>query len=74
MNLGDVQKSPIIRDGKLILEYQDGDLCKVKNITVPHIKTTISFICDFEAMVIIMHIIYSYLIFNIFYKLLFDVD
>lgn len=63
MNLGDVQKSPIIRDGKLILEYQDGDLCKVKNITVPHIKTTISFICDFEAMVIIMHIIYSYLIF-----------
>lgn len=74
MNLGDVQKSPIIRDGKLILKYQDGDLCKVKNITVPHIKTTISFICDFEAMVIIMHIIYSYLIFNIFYKLLFDVD
>lgn len=60
MNLGDVQ-SPTITDGKLMLEYQDGDLCKVKNITMPHIKTTISFICDFEAMVIIMHI-YFYLI------------
>lgn len=49
VNLGDVQ-SPTITDGKLMLEYQDGDLCKVKNITMPHIKTTISFICDFEAM------------------------
>ncbi|XP_043801990.1 cation-independent mannose-6-phosphate receptor isoform X2 [Apis laboriosa] len=48
VNLGDVQ-SPTITDGKLMLEYQDGDLCKVKNITIPHIKTTISFICDFEA-------------------------
>lgn len=71
MNLGDVQ-SPTITDGKLMLEYQDGDLCKVKNITIPHIKTTISFICDFEAKVIIMHIIYFYYLF--FYKLLFDVD
>lgn len=59
-----------------MLEYQDGDLCKVKNITIPHIKTTISFICDFEAMVITMHIIYFYLIlfYLFFYKLLFDVD
>lgn len=26
-------------------------MCKVRDIAVPHIMTTISFICDFEAMV-----------------------
>lgn len=51
MNLGDVQHHPLfLEDGKIKLVYQEGDMCK-KNITEAHIKTTISFICDFEAMV-----------------------
>ncbi|XP_029053716.1 cation-independent mannose-6-phosphate receptor isoform X1 [Osmia bicornis bicornis] len=49
VNLGEVQHSPFLEDGKLKLVYQEGDMCKM-NITEPHIKTTISFICDFEAM------------------------
>ena len=59
VNLGDVQNPPFITNGALRLEYQDGDLCKVRDITVPHIKTSIFFICDFEALVnIIVHIIH----------------
>ncbi|CAK9820663.1 Cation-independent mannose-6-phosphate receptor [Anthophora plagiata] len=49
VNLGDVKDSPFIEDGKLKLQYQEGDICKLNNI-IPHIGTTISFICDFEAM------------------------
>ncbi|XP_076672942.1 lysosomal enzyme receptor protein [Andrena cerasifolii] len=50
INLGDVRKPPFFEDGKLKLEYEDGDVCKMRNITVPHIRTTISFICDFDAV------------------------
>ncbi|XP_043511603.1 cation-independent mannose-6-phosphate receptor isoform X1 [Frieseomelitta varia] len=50
VNLGDVHDPPFIIDGALRLEYQDGDLCKVRDITEPHIKTSIFFICDFEAL------------------------
>ncbi|KOC59527.1 Cation-independent mannose-6-phosphate receptor, partial [Habropoda laboriosa] len=50
VNLGDVKHSPFIEDGKLKLQYQEGAICKVKNETTPHIGTTISFICDFEAI------------------------
>ncbi|XP_031848611.1 lysosomal enzyme receptor protein [Nomia melanderi] len=50
VNLGDVAQRPLFEDGKLKLKYQDGSMCKVRNITEPHIKTTITFICDFEAI------------------------
>nr|XP_033325303.1 cation-independent mannose-6-phosphate receptor isoform X2 [Megalopta genalis] len=49
INLGDVTQAPIFEDGKLKLKYQNGDLCKDKNVAAPHIQTTVSFICDFEA-------------------------
>lgn len=60
VNLGDIQNPPFVTDsGELKLEYQDGDLCKVRSISVPHIKTSITFKCDFEAMVyIIIYFIY----------------
>ncbi|XP_076766762.1 lysosomal enzyme receptor protein [Xylocopa sonorina] len=48
-NLGDVQSSPIVEDGKLKIKYQDGNVCTARN-SVPHIRTTITFICNFEAM------------------------
>ncbi|XP_076173543.1 lysosomal enzyme receptor protein isoform X2 [Ptiloglossa arizonensis] len=48
-NLGDVPQSLSFKDGKLKLEYEEGDMCTKRNITASHIKTTISFICDFEA-------------------------
>ncbi|XP_050573369.1 cation-independent mannose-6-phosphate receptor isoform X1 [Bombus affinis] len=50
VNLGDIQNPPFVTDsGELKLEYQDGDLCRVRTISVPHIKTSITFKCDFEA-------------------------
>ncbi|XP_076628392.1 lysosomal enzyme receptor protein [Colletes latitarsis] len=50
INLGDVTHPPSLDDGKLKLEYQDGDICTERNRTEQHIKTTISFICDFKAI------------------------
>lgn len=64
MNLGDVRKPPFFEDGKLKLEYEDGDVCKMRNITVPHIRTTISFICDFDAVVSVRNV--GYLLLSIF--------
>ncbi|XP_053979420.1 cation-independent mannose-6-phosphate receptor [Hylaeus volcanicus] len=49
-NLGDVTHPPFMENGRLKLEYQDGDMCTMKNISVPHIKTTIYFMCDFNAV------------------------
>ncbi|CAL1684751.1 unnamed protein product [Lasius platythorax] len=48
-SLGEVQKPPFFKNGYLQIEYQDGALCKNKNIKTPHIKTTIIFICVLEA-------------------------
>lgn len=50
-SLGEVQKPPFFKNGYLQIEYQDGALCKNKNIKTPHIKTTIRFICVLEATV-----------------------
>ncbi|XP_071630310.1 cation-independent mannose-6-phosphate receptor-like isoform X1 [Temnothorax longispinosus] len=47
-SLGEVQKPPFFRNGSLQIEYQDGALC-VQNISTPHVKTTITFICNLEA-------------------------
>ncbi|XP_011342492.1 cation-independent mannose-6-phosphate receptor isoform X2 [Ooceraea biroi] len=47
-SLGEVRKPPFFRNGSLQIEYQDGALC-TENITTPHVKTTIMFICDVEA-------------------------
>lgn len=49
--MGDVEKPLFFEDGKLKLTYENGDICTVKGSTVPHIRTTITFICDFEAVV-----------------------
>jgi len=37
-------------NGTLQIEYQDGALC-TQNITTPHVKTIITFICNLKAMV-----------------------
>jgi len=37
-------------NGRLQIEYQAGALC-TQNIKTPHVKTTITFICNLEAMV-----------------------
>ncbi|OAD52268.1 Cation-independent mannose-6-phosphate receptor [Eufriesea mexicana] len=49
VNLGMVEHPPFIEDGKLKLKYVTGDMCKVRNVALPHIMTTINFICDFKA-------------------------
>ncbi|XP_076288109.1 lysosomal enzyme receptor protein isoform X2 [Lasioglossum baleicum] len=49
MNLGDVGQAPFFEDGKLKIRYLNGDVCR-HNIPTPHIQTTISFICDLEAI------------------------
>ncbi|XP_012144587.2 lysosomal enzyme receptor protein [Megachile rotundata] len=50
VTLGNVQSPLSIQeDGHLQLVYEQGDLC-TKHILEPHIKTTITFICDFKAL------------------------
>lgn len=49
-SLGEVQNPPFFADGRLQMEYRNGAMC-MENITTPHVKTTIIFICDFEATV-----------------------
>lgn len=49
-SLGVVQKSPFFTNGRLQIEYQDGAMC-TQNITTPHVKTTITFMCNLEATV-----------------------
>lgn len=51
LNLGEVQNPPFFANGDLQIEYQDGGLCSIPSIATPHIKTTITFICDLEATV-----------------------
>ncbi|XP_017885453.1 cation-independent mannose-6-phosphate receptor isoform X2 [Ceratina calcarata] len=49
-SLGDVQKPPYLDNNSNIkLEYEDGAICKTDK-KVPHIKTTITFTCDFNAV------------------------
>ncbi|KAL6449215.1 hypothetical protein ACFW04_000702 [Cataglyphis niger] len=47
-SLGEVQKPLFFKDEYLQIEYQDGAVCP-QNISTPHIKTTIKFVCHFEA-------------------------
>ncbi|XP_011863304.1 PREDICTED: cation-independent mannose-6-phosphate receptor [Vollenhovia emeryi] len=49
-SLGEVQKPPFFRNGSLQIEYQNGALCIVRNISTPHVKTTITFKCNVAAM------------------------
>ncbi|KAL6258138.1 hypothetical protein P5V15_010058 [Pogonomyrmex californicus] len=49
-SLGEVQKPPFFANGHLQIEYQDGAVCKMENIKTPHIKTTITFICNLKSM------------------------
>lgn len=51
LSLGEVQKPPFFANGHLQIEYLDGGLCSIPNIPTPHIKTTITFICNLEATV-----------------------
>ncbi|XP_012235795.1 cation-independent mannose-6-phosphate receptor [Linepithema humile] len=48
-SLGEVHKPLSFVNGTLQIEYQDGALCVLKNITTPHVKTTITFICDYKS-------------------------
>ncbi|KAG7213127.1 hypothetical protein KM043_002444 [Ampulex compressa] len=50
INLGDVQGTPILKNNELQIEYTEGAICKNKNIAATDIKTTISFVCDLNAM------------------------
>ncbi|XP_015181720.1 PREDICTED: cation-independent mannose-6-phosphate receptor isoform X2 [Polistes dominula] len=50
LNLGNVQKPLTIDSSKnLILEYEDGSMCKNGQQIEHHIRTTITFICNLEA-------------------------
>ncbi|KAI4488792.1 hypothetical protein M0802_011302 [Mischocyttarus mexicanus] len=50
LNLGNVQKPLTIDSSKnLILEYEDGSMCKEGQQIGHHIRTTITFICNLEA-------------------------
>ncbi|XP_043497869.1 cation-independent mannose-6-phosphate receptor isoform X1 [Polistes fuscatus] len=50
LNLGNVQKPLTIDSSKnLILEYEDGSMCKNGQQIEHHIRTTITFICNLDA-------------------------
>lgn len=76
-NLGEVSKPLSFVNGKLQIEYENGGLCPVANISTPHIKTTITFMCDYKATVCQLGIITIYICMyrlctSIYSKLLID--